>query len=135
MFIHIKYIILALFIGTFLISCTKAEEQAKSKYSCVTRIVLNWEDADLNSRQNIMLKYSNDSIIKSNGKDLHSTIFNKQFTLMHIAFDDKTKCSNKYKETEYLLKKYLKPISNSPAYLVYKKELKDNEFKGLETSF
>ena len=136
-FMRTKFIIILIFaINLAIIGCKNKKSSSatnKDGYKCVVRVELNWDNnLSRYERDKIMQKYTQDSLYKSNGKDLVSHVMNNNDELVHFDFSNDERCKNKYQATAFLLDTYLKPIKKSPSYKIIKKELKKYEFKGLE---
>ena len=131
---RIKYSLLVLII--FVVNgCTQDKSNNfdnKDGYNCIVRVELDWKDTfSRYERDNLIRKFADDGLFKSNGKDLIGFILNNDDKLMHIDYTNDTKCIQKYKETQRILDTYLKPLANSPTYTIVKKSLKRDEFNDL----
>jgi len=102
-------------------------------YTCIVRVELAWKDNPSRyQRDNLIRQFRDDALFKSNGKDLIGFALNNNDELMHIDYTNDIKCTQKYKETQRILDTYLKPLTNSPKYLIVKKTLQKDEFKNLD---
>ena len=128
--------ILLVMTALILNGCVENKNNSKKNqngYQCVVRVELTWEDnLTRYQRDNIMRKFRDDALYKSNGKDLIAFSLNNNDELIHIDYTNDIKCNHKYQETQRILDTYLKPLKNSPKYKVIKKDLKKDEFKNLD---
>ena len=132
MSMRIRFLLVTLVVG-FVYLLFSFPNNDEHKYECIVRVTLAWnDDIDDNGRADILLKFSEESLYKSKGKDFFGLILNNHYTLMHIDYSFfPDKCAKKYQETQRIFDTYLKPMQDSPKYSVYTKELKDNEFDDL----
>ena len=124
-----------------LTACEKQSHQVNKGthefYRCYVRVDLIWDKKLSYIERNRILDKFNKSIIKGGGEVFGMTLNNHDELLHFYVGDMDYKCPskferNKYIDVEKILNKYLKPIQNSPRYLIYKKPLLENEFEGLE---
>jgi hypothetical protein len=134
---HSREVILAVVLISFLTSCEgDFKSKNNGKFECVVRVHLAWDNVKSRiAREEVIKQFSNNSISQSKGNDSVGFLLNNNVELMHLNFNNDERCTDKYKATEVLLNKYLEPINKSPKYFIHKKELLNDEFKGLVAKY
>jgi hypothetical protein len=133
--------VLFLVVFLFLTSCDNKLSQKTDNnhefFKCTVRVDFIWDKhLTFNQMNNVLTEFSRQNA--KGGDEIFGMTFNNHYSLIHFYVGGMDyECpptfeKNKYKDVEKVLSKYLKPIQNSPIYIIYKKPLLENEFEGLE---